>query len=582
MKKTLDRSVFAAGIFTALFAITSHLAAQDPRSVGMKLGQDQDPGASVDADGTFSGGMKLYDVGKNGGGGGEDQAKNTQVNNPLLDSVQIFNGFRPFVRTTQSEVSAVASGKNVVVTYNNSAGLHVSPNATNTGLVTDQVRISGYSTSNDGGKTWTSGYIPAPAGGGATDGDPSIATDRKGNFYFANLAQSSAGFGVFVNKSTDGGKTWTAGVTVGIDGAGDKEWLAVGPDPVKKSQDNVYVTWTSFRANCELRFGRSTDGGATFASKTIFIATANANQAAPQNCLQFSNIVVDSKRGTIYVPFLRFSNADQDFIQMLISDDAGVTFRLATFNVPGAPTTTVYPVTQPGELTSCGTNNLRLTIHGPLSSGVGQFGLPRYVNASRLVLQPSAAARDGVVYLAWPNSTSLFYGDPAGHSNILFMRSDDGGNTWRAPVIANPIISSDPQHVAPSLAIDGDNGVHISYYTQHANGTVDLNIANSSNGGATFPVNRNIRVTTTSFTLPPTNLPLTGAPNYAATNFDRQIAVCYGLGEYQSLTTTDEKLNAAWGDARNLITEPVNALDPISGQTHSQADVFFASVESDD
>ncbi len=33
-------------------------------------------------------------------------------------------------------------------------------------------------------------------------------------------------------------------------------------------------------------------------------------------------------------------------------------------------------------------------------------------------------------------------------------------------------------------------------------------------------------------------------------------------------------------DARNLITEPVNSLDPISGQTHSEQDVFFQKVKA--
>ena len=37
---------------------------------------------------------------------------------------------------------------------------------------------------------------------------------------------------------------------------------------------------------------------------------------------------------------------------------------------------------------------------------------------------------------------------------------------------------------------------------------------------------------------------------------------------------------AAWGDTRNKITEPVNALDPISGQTHSEEDVFFQKVKA--
>jgi hypothetical protein len=76
------------------------------------------------------------------------------------------------------------------------------------------------------------------------------------------------------------------------DNGSDKEWLAVGPDPATKSRDNVYVTWTSFQSEaCELRFGRSTDGGAAWTAKTIFVPTADPNPTHPQNCLQFSNPV---------------------------------------------------------------------------------------------------------------------------------------------------------------------------------------------------------------------------------------------------------------------------------------------------
>ena len=134
----------------------------------------------------------------------------------------------------------------------------------------------------------------------------------------------------------------------------------------------------------------------------------------------------------------------------------------------------------------------------------------------------------------------------------------------------------------PSLAIDEDpNGVHITYYTQHSDGTVDLDMANSHDSGATFPVDRTIRVSSTSFNLPPTNIPIPTVANpFAATNYDRQIAVCYALGEYQSVTTANGSVYAAWGDMRNQITEPINALDPISGQTHSEEDVFFQKAKA--
>jgi hypothetical protein len=276
---------------------------------------------------------------------------------------------------------------------------------------------------------------------------------------------------------------------------------------------------------------------------------------------------------------LHFSNADQDFIQMMISDDAGQTFRFATFNVAGAPDPTVMPVTQPGELTECGGTNLRLTIHDALNAGPGMFGLPRYVNASRMILQPALAARNGTLYLAWSNSTSHSFG-AVPNSNILFVRSDDGGQTWSVPIQVNPP-AGDTAHVLPSLAIDTDpNDVHITYYTQHSNATVDLDMANSHDGGLSFPASRNSRVTSTSMNLPPTNIPLSNAPAFAATNYDRQIAVCYALGEYQSVTTANGTVYAGWGDTRNLITEPTNALNPISGQTHPEEDVFFQKVKA--
>src|SRR5262249_61434926 len=118
--------------------------------------------------------------------------------------------------------------------------------------------------------------------------------------------------------------------------------------------------------------------------------TADPDPTHPQNCLQFTNPAVDPITGALYVPFLRFSNSDQDFIQMLISNDAGETFHFATFNVPGAPDGTLLPVTQPGEATECSATllangrfsvNLRLTVHGSLNAGPGITGLPRYVTA---------------------------------------------------------------------------------------------------------------------------------------------------------------------------------------------------------
>ena len=513
---------------------------------------------------------------------------NVQANDPLLDNIQVFQGFRPFVHFTQSETSVAAFGRTIVATYNTSSGMHLVP--VSGGLGFDRIQISGFSTSTDGGQTFTSGYFPGVSGIPFTYGDPSIDVDRHGNFFYAQLGQDVAGNGAITVNSSADGLHWNNAVVAALDDGSDKEWLAVGPDPFHKSQDNVYVTWTSFQATGQLLgFAKSTDGGVTWTSKFVYNPPADPDPTHPQNSLSFSNPVVDRTTGRLYIPFAHFSNADTDFIQMLISDDGGATFRFATFNIPGAPDATLLPLVQPGELTECGASknasghfsvNLRLTVHAGTDVGGSITGLRRFVNASRLIAQPAIAARDGVVYLAWNTSTSPAFGDPNGTSVIKFMRSDDGGSTWTPAVQVNP--PGDPQHIHPSLSI-GDNpqSVHVSYYTQHGDGTLDLDMANSHDRGASFLADRTVRVSSMPFALPPTNIPVPTKSNpFGTTNYDRNIAQCYALGEYQSNRSANGNVYVLWGDTRNTITQPVNSLDPISGQKHPQEDVFFQIVKA--
>lgn len=510
---------------------------------------------------------------------------NVQANDGTRDFVQTIDPFRPFVNFTQSETSIAVHGRDIVAGYNDSAGQVLEPVPPDSLRFTQRF-LSGFATSNDGGRTWVSGSIPPTPGSATTLGDPSVDVDRRGDFYYATFALNADNEVIVqVNKSLDGGRTWSPGIVVQQDDFADKEWIAVGKDPFVRSRDNVYVTWTSLRNSPgnQLRFARSIDGGETWEAKTIFQGMSDPVPENPQRDVRFSNPYVDQITGALYVPFLHMGNRDKDYIRILISDDAGETFRLATFNIPDAPDPNLLPIVTPGTLADCGDNGgRRPVIHTGPDIG-GRFGiLPSYVQASRLIVQPALAARDGVVYLAWSASTSETFGDPESGANIFFMRSDDGGQTWTDPVQVNPTIGDNKRHVLPALTIgENPNDVYIAYYTQHADGTVDVDLASSHNRGATFPERRVRRISNESTTLPPTNTPLSppDGPRYNTVNYDRLLRPCYSLGEYLSVREKNGVVHVLWANSRNSVTHPVNPLDPFSGQTHPQQDVLYQRVK---
>lgn len=215
--------------------------------------------------------------------------------------------------------------------------------------------------------------------------------------------------------------------------------------------------------------------------------------------------------------------------------------------MPGVSDPTLLPLVQPGEAADCGDGGFRLVMHVGPDIGGGRFGLARYVQPARLWLQPTIAARNDVVYLAWDQSTSPFFGDPNSNSNVMFLRSSDGGKTWTSPLQVNP--SGDQHHVLPSLTIGDDpQSVHVVYYTQHSDGAIDVDMANSHDRGDSFPANRTARITTSSMMLPPTNIPVpTVTDPFATINYDRIFSPCYALGEYLSARVANGRVHVAWG-----------------------------------
>jgi hypothetical protein len=510
---------------------------------------------------------------------------NVQVNDGNLDHVVTFPGTRPFEFATQSETSAVVSGRTIVVGYNTSANSVVTlfPQ----GLFLTQAYLSGVSTSHDGGKTWTTGFVPSVSPNAPfTFGDPSLAMDRAGNIYYASLGVDATGAhnAIIVNKSTDSGNTFGAAVLAAVDDGSDKEWIAIGPDPAAPSRDNIYVTWTSFQSDAkgnttgsQIWLAKSVDGGATFTRKPLFVPVDDGINSA---FATFTNPVVDASSGRLYVPFLHSSNVDADNVRVLVSDDGGNTFSFLRFGVPGAVDAFAYPVVQPGQLIDCTGGGLRLALTQGPDQGGGVFGLPRPKQATRLITQPQAQAANGAFMFVLNQSTSRFFSAPGAGSEIIVVRSADGGKTWDAAVKAAASTANDPQHVHPALSLSGDgHTLNVSYYVQQSDARLRTDVARLSLQDGKLALKSQSALSSTSFDLTPSNIVRTPT---STTNFDRLINTCYDIGEYQALVrpqagpgNASGNLFAAWGDNRNTWVGPAGS--PAPGP-HAQPDVFSASV----
>ena len=533
---------------------------------------------------------------RGGGDGNRGDPRNVLVNDPTLDNIQSFPGFLPLEESTQNETSVAVFGRHVLVGYRSTANAPLVNIGGN--LFFTHIFISAYSISHDGGRTFTSGFVPPTPNSPVTLGDPSVGVDRAGHFFYSSLGAAVGvdGFlhmAVQINRSDDNGNSFGPGVTVALDDGADKDWLAIGPDPNIRSRDNLYITWTRFKDpgltgvnGDELWLSRSTDGGATWSSKPIF---QPVNEGVNTNIVQWSNPVVDPSSGRLYVPFLHLSNVDADNIRVLVSDDGGETFRLLAFNVPGAVDAFAYPNVSPGLFSDCGTGSLgqgfRLVLHQGPNIGGGRFGVPRYRQANLLAGQPAAAAFGGRFFIALHSSSSKFYSDPTAGSEINVLYSPDGGVTWAPPLKLAPSTTSDPNHVNPAVALtQNGNRLLVSYYVQQSDERLRTDIARLHVDGNHLRLEAIDRLSSTAFDLTPSNIPLPqpGDP-FVTVNYDLADGTCHVLGEYQSIGVSQNgddsgPIIAAWADLRRSWTGPSDSVAP---GTHSQPDVFSARVDAE-
>jgi hypothetical protein len=511
-----------------------------------------------------------------------------QVNDPSLDNIQyppISGDPYPWEFATESETTLAADGSNIVVSYNSSANSRVAK--VGNGFYFAYSFASAYSVSHDGGITWRSGFISPPPGSIHTGFDGVVAKDRAGNFYYSTLSYDANGnYGVAIGKSTDHGETFAPAQFVALDPFADKDWMALGPDPVVPSRDNIYVTWSRYTStNSTLLFSRSTDGGVTWSpARTIF---AYADDGTLSGYTEFSNPTVDRSNGRLYVPFLHYGDINRTslndhYVRILASDDGGNTFYPLAFNVPGAPNSFVYPKVPAGIYADCGKGGgIRLVFKQGPDIGGGLWteadGLPRYVHCAWVTSgQPAAVAQNGRLVIAFEASTGPTAGDPASQSEIVALYSKDGGATWFPPFIVAPATANDPQHVHPALALTPNgNTLYVAYHAQDSNEQLRTELATLQVTGGGLLAMGTRPLSSVRFDLPPSNIPSPLPPlkSEDTINFDQSIFAGWALGEYMGLAVDDNgNPIASWGDCRNTWVSPPNGLYP---GPHPKVDVFF-------
>ena len=234
---------------------------------------------------------------------------NVRVNNPAEDSHSVD-------QTTQSETTIGVHGSNIVVGFNDSQQTLLA--------LTAASNLSGYAYSTDGGSTFTDGGSLPNAPAFNNFGDPWLGSDRSGNFYYSNLMidGTTGNLDIGVAKSTDGGKTFSPPTVVSPSNDvfyfGDKDALAVGPDPATPTNDDIYVAWDDQFADQNFNFftglpvARSTDGG-----KTWHVTYADKVLADTSGC-SFTQYIgatpAVAPSGALYVAAEKISVDDPDCI----------------------------------------------------------------------------------------------------------------------------------------------------------------------------------------------------------------------------------------------------------------------------
>ncbi len=363
-------------------------------------------------------------------------------------------------------------------------------------------RRIGAGCSFDGGRTWHDTLLDDPHW--PWHSDPGVTVDADGNFYVTLLSfvSTSEPNGLYVQKSTDGGRTWGPSVTVVESVPGvfeDKQLIACDRGDSSPYRGNIYCTWTRFYAT-QVMVNRSTDGNLTWGTP-LAISDGSGSRQWPTPAV--------GPDGTVYVAWCHLGSPLS--IRIDRSTDGGATWGTDR---------TVQAV-------SFGS--------GSIQPGIQVFSFPA------LDVDISSGPYRGRLYCAYMDREAS-----GGANDIWFTRSTDNGATWSARRRLNddPLTGRDQFH--PWLCVDRNGDITATWYDRRedpANTLMHVYLTQSLNGGDSWT--RNERVTTVA-----SDPNLFPGFDHGGGATPRPLAG--RLGEYNGLwAVSRDNVFAMWADTRD-------------------------------
>jgi len=381
------------------------------------------------------------------------------------------------VHRTEVEPSSFAWGSTIVATY------HVARRPGSIGWGSAGI---GFSTSTDGGKTGTYGYLPGLTvnykdGSYGAAADPSVAYDAKHGVWMistlplAGLNQNSGKIGdVAVSLSRDA-IHWSNPILIDKTHLDDKNWTVCDNTPTSPFYGNCYTEWDQVYGSGNVLMSVSSDGGRTW----------SPGQPSADHAFGLGGEPLVQPNGTVVVPYEgtginAFSSTDggKTWGRSLLVSSIEETFDPAGIRNPDLPGAAidgagnVYVVWADCRFRSgCATNDVVMSKSADGTHWSSPVRIPiDPLNGTVDHLLPGIGA-DPATGGTTAHLTIVYYyfPDEGCSSNcqldVGFTSSDDGGNTWTAGTqIAGPMqvtwlpLSDNGYMVADYIGVSYVNG----------------------------------------------------------------------------------------------------------------------------